>query len=309
MFAIRPKIVLAPGVELVMASRAFWIGQLRLSLLSIPIKLYPAIRSERRTRLHQIHEPSGERIRYKKFAPGVGLVKDEEVSKGFEYEKGKYVRLHREEIDQLKLESKKTIELVRFVDDCEIDPRYFEKPYYLLPDGELAEEGYAVIQSALAEMKKIGVGQFGLRGHSYIVAIKPCGRGLFLEVLRHAGEIRSADSFFKELPKIKVDKEVFDLAVQLIKRKSGKFEPERFKDEYWEAMQDLIRAKLKQRPRAIASGEPSSARVVNIMDVLKKSVQQNNIARVRKASRPNKSGVIRAGDAKKTVSAIKPKSA
>ncbi len=161
-----------------MAPRAFWTGNLRLSLVTIPVRLYPATSTERRIELHQIHEPSGKRIRYQKVAPGVGPVENEEITKGFEYEKGKYVLLDQKEIDELKLESKQTIELVRFVDRGAIDARYFEKPYYLLPDGEVAEEGYVILQKALEETDKIGVGQLILRGQGNIVALKPCGRGL-----------------------------------------------------------------------------------------------------------------------------------
>jgi DNA end-binding protein Ku len=197
-----------------MAPRAFWTGNLRLSLVTIPVRLYPATSTERRIELHQIHEPSGKRIRYQKVAPGIGPVENEEITKGFEYEKGKYVLLDQKEIDELKLESKQTIELVRFVDASAIDARYFEKPYYLLPDGDVAEEGYVIMQKALSRSNKIGVGQLILRGQGNIVALKPCGRGLMLEVLRHANEVKSADKFFEDVPEMKVDKESLELAVE-----------------------------------------------------------------------------------------------
>jgi DNA end-binding protein Ku len=256
-----------------MAPRAFWTGNLRLSLVNIPVRLYPATSSERKIEFHQIHEPSGKRIRYQKVAPGVGAVENEEIIKGYEYEKGKYVLLDQKEIDELKLESKQTIELVRFVEPSAIDARYFEKPYYLLPDGDVAEEGYAIMLKALKQSDKIGVGNFILRGQSNIVALKPCGKGLLLEVLRHADEIKSADSFFKEVPDVKVDKEALELAIELIERKAGDFEPEKFKDEYTEAVWELINAKLEHRKPAIVSEEPGGAKIINIMDALKKSVK------------------------------------
>jgi DNA end-binding protein Ku len=266
-----------------MAPRAFWTGNLRLSLVTIPIRLYPATSTERRIELHQIHEPSGKRIRYQKVAPGVGPVENEEITKGFEYEKGKYVLLDQKEIDELKLESKQTIELVRFVDASAIDARYFEKPYYLLPDGDVAEEGYVIMQKALSQSNKIGVGQLILRGQGNIVALKPCGRGLMLEILRHANEVKSADQFFEELPQVKVDKEALELAVELIERKSGAFEPEKFKDEYNDAVWELINAKLEHRAPSIVTGEPGTAKIINIMDALKKSVKQQG-----KAAPPSK---------------------
>src|SRR5262249_1782303 len=147
-----------PRGEKSTAPRALWTGQLRLSLVTIPIRLYPATNTERRIELHQIHEPSGKRIRYQKVAPGARVVENENITKGFEYEKGKYVLLDQKEIDDLKLEAKQTIELVRFVDQSDIDPRFFEKPYYLLPEGDDAEEGYVVIQTALADTGKVGLG-------------------------------------------------------------------------------------------------------------------------------------------------------
>jgi len=257
-----------------MAPRAFWTGYLRLSLVNIPVKLYPATTAERAIAFHQIHQPSGKRIRYQKVAPGVGPVEKEEITKGYEYEKGKYVLVDQKEIDKLKLESKQTIELVRFVDEDAIDVRYYETPYYLLPDGDMADEGYVIVQKALKDMGKIGVGQFILRGHGNIVAIKPFGKGLMLEVLRHANEIRPADALFKEITEVKIDREALGLAKELIKRKSGKFEPGHFKDEYTEAVWELINAKLEHRAPEIVTEMPGTAKVINIMDALKKSVQQ-----------------------------------
>ena len=201
-------------------------------------------------------------------------MENEEITKGYEYEKGKYVLIDPKEIDELKLESKQTIDLARFVDEDAIDARYFQTPYYLMPDGDMADEGYVLLQRALKETKKIGVGQFILRGHGNIVAIKPFEKGLLLEVLRHANEIRSAETLFDEIPGVKVDKEALDLAKELITRKSGKFEPQQFKDEYTEAVWELIHAKLENRAPEIVTEEPGGAKVINIMDALKKSVQQ-----------------------------------
>jgi DNA end-binding protein Ku len=281
-----------------MAPRAFWTGHLRLSLVNIPVKLYPATTSERAIAFHQIHEPSGKRIRYQKIAPGVGPVENEEITKGYEYEKGKYVLIDQQEIDDLKLESKQTIELVRFVDEDAIDVRYFETPYYLLPDGDMADEGYVIVQKALKDAGKIGVGQFILRGRGNIVAIKPFGKGLMLEVLRHANEIRAAEPLFKEIDEVKVDKEALDLAKELIKRKTGKFEPEQFKDEYSEAVWELINAKLEDRAPEIVTELPGTAKVINIMDALKKSVQQGKGAASGKTA-AKRGASARSGNGKK----------
>jgi DNA end-binding protein Ku len=290
-----------------MAPRAFWTGHLRLSLVNIPVRLYPATSSERSIAFHQIHEPTGERIRYQKIAPSVGPVENEEITKGYEYEKGKYVLIDPKEIDELKLESKQTIDLARFVDEDAIDDRYFQTPYYLMPDGDMADEGYVLLHRALKESKKVAVGQFILRGHGNIVAIKPFERGLLLEVLRHANEIRSADKLFDEVPDVKVDKEALDLTKELIKRKSGKFEPDQFKDEYTEAVRELIQAKLEDRAPEIVTEQPGGAKVINIMDALKKSVQQGKSGGARGKTAAKKSSSSRS--TKKTGRTAKRKSA
>lgn len=290
-----------------MAPRAFWTGHLRLSLVTIPVRLYPATNSERRIEFHQIHKPSGQRIRYEKVAPGVGPVAAEEITKGYEYEKGKYVLISPEEIDDLKLQSKQTIDLVRFVDEDAIDARYFQTPYYLMPDGDLADESYVIIQKALTETKKIGIGQFILRGHGNIVAIKPFENGLLLEVLRQASTIRPANVLFDEIPDVTVDAEALDLAKELIERKSGTFEPDQFKDDYVEVVWELIQAKLEHRKPDIAAGEPGGAKIINIMDALKKSVGQGKGAAAAKP-RGTKATASRASS-KKTAQTPKRKSA
>ena len=293
-----------------MAPRAYWTGHLRLSLVNIPVKLYPATTSERRIELHQIHQPSGKRVRYQKIAPGVGPVEAEEITKGYEYEKGKYVLIDQKEIEELKLQSKQTIELVRFVDEDAIDDRYYETPYYLLPEGDLADEGYTILHKALKDTGKIGIGQFILRGHGNIVAIKPFGKGLLLEVLRHANEVRAAEPLFKEIKEVKVDKEALDLAKELVKRKTGKFEPEQLKDEYAEAVWELIHAKLEDRAPEIVTELPGTAKVINIMDALKKSVQQGKGGAASGKAPAKRGGSARSANGKKAAkSAPKRKSA
>ena len=154
----------------------------------------------------------------------------------------------------------------------------------------MAEEGYVILQKALEQSDKIGVGQLILRGQGNIVALKPCGRGLMLEVLRHANEIKSADKFFEEVPDVKIDKEALDLAVELIERKSGAFEPEKFRDEYNDAVWELINAKIEHRAPSIVTGEPGTAKIINIMDALKKSVKQQG-----KAAPPSKGAADQEG--------------
>jgi DNA end-binding protein Ku len=169
-----------------MAPRAYWKGHIRLSLVSFPVQLHGATASNARIRFHQIHRPSGQRVRYQKVVPELGPVEADEIVKGYEVDKDRYVTVEPEELEALKVESRHTIDLVQFVDACEIDPLYHEKPYFVVPDGEVAEEAFRVIRQALSETRKVALGQVVLAGRESLVAIQPCGRGMLLETLRSA---------------------------------------------------------------------------------------------------------------------------
>ena len=280
-----------------MAMRAYWKGYLRLSLVNIGIELYSATSSQKRVSLRQIHKPSGKRIRYQKIAEGVGPVDTDGIVKGFETSKDEYVILEPDELDEIKLESKRTIDLVQFVEACEIDPRYFEKPYYVVPrDDEVAAEGFTVIREALRKNKMVGLGQMAVRGRDYVVAIKPCGDGLLLETLRFADEIRESDTVFDDIPEMKPDKEMLELASELIERKAKPFKPEAFKSSYADALMELI--KEKRDEGAISHDEsPDGAgssggrgKVVDLMEALKKSVDKDKGGSKKKsASKSSKS--------------------
>jgi DNA end-binding protein Ku len=257
-----------------MAVRAYWSGRIRLALVSIPVDVVPATKSASRIAFNQIHEPSGKRIRYEKVVPGIGPVEAEDIVKGYEVEKGKYVLLTDDEIADVKLEAKKSIDLVQFVDQDAIDPIYFERPFYVLPSGEDedAEEAYIVLRDALKKSKKVGLGQVVVRGQGSIVAIKPCGKGLLMETLRYPDEVKKADATFDAISAKKVDADLVSLAEEIIAKKAGEFHPEKFKDAYTLALRELIDAKLhKRKPREIDDAPPAS-NVINLMDALKRSV-------------------------------------
>ena len=188
-----------------MAARAYWKGQIRLALVSIPVEIFSATKSGATIAFNQIHEPTGKRIKYEKVVPGVGPVDADDIVKGFQYEKGSYVLLDDEELEAVKLESKKTLELTQFVDPNEIDALYYEKPYYVVPADDLAEEAYIVLREALRETKKVGLGQLAMRGREYVVSLKPCGRGILLETLRYADEVVKAQGYFREITDAKPD--------------------------------------------------------------------------------------------------------
>ena len=256
--------------------RPMWSGNLRLALVSVPVKLYPATKTGARISFHQVHEPSGKRIRYEKVVPGLGPVDTDDIVKGFDLGKGNYVLIDPDELDDLKLEAKKTLDLVQFVKQGEIEPIWFDRPYYIVADDDLAEEAYGVLRDALKASDRIGLGQFVMRGREYVAAIKPCGQGLLLETLRFADELRTAAPYFSSLADVDPDKELLDLARELIDRKSAPFDPERFKDSYTEAVRELIDAKVhrKKAVQVDEGEEPSGgAKVIDLVEALKRSVR------------------------------------
>ena len=177
-----------------MAARAYWQGQIRLALVSIPVEIYTATKSGAKISFNQIHEPSGKPVKYEKVVPSIGPIDPDEIMKGYKVSKGEYVLLEDHEIEAVKIESRKTLELVQFVDQCEIDPLYFEKPDYVTPKDDLAEEAFVVLREALRKAKKVALGQLSVRGSEKLVAIKPCGKGLLLETLRCAVSCRTPQS-------------------------------------------------------------------------------------------------------------------
>lgn len=259
-----------------MAARAYWQGQIRLALVSIPVEVYPATRSGAAISFRQIHEPSGKRVNYEKVVAGIGPVDRDEILKGYEVSKGNYVLLEDEEIEAVKLESKKTLELVQFVEAGDIDVLYYEKPYFVVPADDLAQQAYGVLREALRAAKKVAIGQLSVRGREQLVALKPCGNGIVLEVLRYADEVAKAQSFFHEIADTKPDAELLDLAATLIEKRSGPFKPEAFHDHYVDALKRLVEKKAKAKGKTILEdvGEPAprGGNVIDLMAALKKSV-------------------------------------
>lgn len=255
-------------------ARAYWKGFLRLSLVSIPVEIYNAVESKSEISFRQIHKPSGRRINYEKVVPGVGKVENKDIVKGYEVDTDTYVTLEPQEVDAVKLESKKTIDIAQFVDVAEIDWRYFERPYYIVPADEVASEGYAVIREAMRKTGKAGLAQVTIGGREWLVAIAPLDDGLVMVMLRYGDELRDAGDYFDEIPKSKPDKEMVDLAAELIGRKTSAFDAAKFEDHYATALKALIKDKLKGR-RIVAHAEderPKGANVVDLMEALRRSV-------------------------------------
>ncbi|HVQ62644.1 MAG TPA: Ku protein [Burkholderiales bacterium] len=275
-----------------MAARPYWKGQIRLALVSIPVEIYSATRSGATVAFNQIHEPSGKRIKYEKVVPGIGAVDPDDIVKGFQYSKDSYVLLDDDELEAVKLESKKTLELTQFVDSHEIDPLYYERPYYVVPADDLAEEAFVVLREALRETRKVALGQLALRGREYIVSLKPCGRGILLETLRYADEVVKAQGYFRDIPDNKADPEMLELAEALIDKKTAKFDPARFHDRYVDALRDLIEKKRKLKGGKIhAEAEEAPKRgsnVIDLMAALKKSIERPGAKAAAKKTAPAK---------------------
>lgn len=263
-----------------MPARAYWQGQIRLALVSIPVEIYAATRSGATIAFRQIHEPSGKRIHYEKVVDGIGPVDPDEIMKGFEVAKGDYVLLDDEEIVGVKLESKRTLELTQFVDLADADAIYYDRPYYVVPADDLADEAFIVLREALRRAKKVGLGQLALRGREYVVALKPCGRGMVLETLRYADEVNKAAGYFRDIPDTKPDADLLDLATTLIEKKAGKFDASEFHDRYVDALRELIARKRKSKTGKVSldlAEERAPARgsnVVDLMAALKKSLDR-----------------------------------
>lgn len=259
-----------------MAARPYWQGQIRLALVSIPVEIYSATRSGAAISFRQIHEPSGKPIHYEKVVTGIGPIDTDEIMKGYEYKKGSYVLLDDEELDAVKLESKKTLVLSQFVSQDDIDPIFFEKPYYVVPSDDLAEEAFIVLREAMKKARKIGIGQLALRGREYIVSLKPCGAGLILETLRYDEELHKASSYFQSIGKSKPDPDLLELATDLIEKKTGSFDASDYENRYIDALRELIDRKLKAKGGKIEPEEeeerPSGNNVIDLMAALKSSL-------------------------------------
>ncbi|MBO9589200.1 Ku protein [Devosia sp.] len=272
------------------ASRPIWKGQIRLSLVSIPVELFSAARTGAKPSFRQIHEPTGKPIHYEKVVAGVGPVDKDEIIKGFEYEKGDYVLLTEDEIDAVKLETRKTLELTQFVGACEIDPIYYDKSYFVVPTDDLAEDAFRVIRDALRKTQKVGLGQLAMRGKEYLAAIKPSGTGLILETLHYEDEIRKADPFFSQISSKKAEADLLEVAEALIEKKTAPFEADAFKDHYQAALRELIKRKMKNKGRKITADEdeeparPSGSNVVDLMSALKESLEGGGKTSARRKS-------------------------
>jgi len=255
-----------------MAPRANWKGFLRLSLVTCPVALYPATSESEKISFNQLNRQTGHRIKYLKVDADTGdEVPNEDIVKGYELEKGQFIEVTKEELEELALESTRTIEIDEFVDKADIDPRYLIRPYYLRPDGKVGHDAFAVIRETIREMNKVAIGRVVLTNREHIIALEPMDKGLVGTLLRYPYEVRSEQEYFDEIQDVKVTKDMLDLAKHIVNQKAGTFDPEKFEDHYESALVELInekRAGKVIRPKERPKGE----NVVDLMDALRKSV-------------------------------------
>src|SRR5437764_4117465 len=255
-----------------MAPRANWKGFLRLSLVTCPVALYPATSESEKISFNQLNKQTGHRIKYLKVDADTGdEVPNEDIVKGYELEKGQYIEVKKEELEEIALESTRTIEIDEFVDRSDIDPRYLIRPYYIRPDGKVGHDAFAVIRETIREMDKVAIGRVVLTNREHIIALEPREKGLVGTLLRYPYEVRSEQEDFDEIQEVKVTKDMLDLARHIVNQKAGGFDPEKFEDHYESALIDLINKKRAGKP-ITPKERPRGENVVDLMDALRKSI-------------------------------------
>ena len=256
-----------------MAPRAYWKGYLKLSLVSCPIALYPATSEREKISFHQINKNTGNRIKYRKVDADTGdEVESSDIIKGYEVGKGEYLELDPEELEAIAIESKRTIEIDEFVPKNEIDELYLNNPYYLVPDGEVGQQAFAVIREAINKEGMVAIGKVVFTSREHIIALEARGKGMMGITLRYPYEVRDEKDYFDDIPDEKVPKDMLELATHIVDTKKAHFDPKKFEDQYEDALKELL--KKKQSGEKIeAPREREPAKVISLMDALRRSVE------------------------------------
>ena len=260
------------GVPRTMAPRANWKGFLRPSLVNCPVALFPATSESEKVSFNQLNRKTGHRIKYAKVDADTGEeVANEDIVKGYKVDTDTFIEVTKDELENVALESTRTIEIDEFVDRSEIDPRYLIRPYYLTPDGKVGHDAFAVIRETIREMNKIAIGRVVLTNREHIIALEPLDKGLMGTLLRYPYEVRNAAEYFDDIQDVKVTKDMLELARHIVNQKAGHFEPDKFEDQYETAPIDLINQKRAGKP-IVAKERPRGENVVDLMDALRKSI-------------------------------------
>lgn len=257
-----------------MAARANWKGFLRLSLVTCPVALFPATSESEKISFNQINRNTGHRIKYQKVDAETGdEVLAEDIMKGFKVDTDSYVEVSKDELDNIALESTRTIEIDEFVPKADIDPRYLIRPYYLVPDGKVGHDAYAVIRETIRTMNMVAIGRLVLTNREHIIALEPLRNGLMGTLLRYPYEVRGEDEYFDGIQDVKVTKDMLDLARHIVEQKTGLFEPGKFEDRYESALVDLVNRKRAGQPVAAVGKPRPGTNVVDLMTALQQSLK------------------------------------
>jgi DNA end-binding protein Ku len=240
-------------------------------LVSLPVRLYNAVSSSNKISFNQLHAKTHRRLKQQMVEPELGPVDRTDIVKGYEYEKEKYVIIDDADLEKVRLETTRIIELVQFIDAEELDPLYLDNPFYVAPDGPVAEEAFRIIREAMKKKDCIGIGRVVMAGREHIVAMRVQDRGFVLTTLRYAAEVRSSAGYFEDIKNGEVNKAQLQLAEQLIEGMSSAFDPSQFNDRYQDAMMEVIKAKIEGAEPVVAE-EVEVGKVINLMDALKQSI-------------------------------------
>jgi DNA end-binding protein Ku len=267
-------------LEIAMAPRAYWKGTLKLSLVTCPVQLYPATTSVEKTRFHMINTETGNRLRQQMVDEETGdVVESDQKGRGYEISKGKYVEIKKDELEAVQIESNHTIDIDSFVPKDEIDQRYLNHPYYIVPDGKAGVDAFAVIRDAMKDQDRAALARIVLTNREHVMAIEPSGKGLIGTTLRYPYELRDAADYFDDIKSPKISKDMVELAVHILDSKAAHFDPSKFKDEYEDALKKLVRRKAAGKPIKVPEPEEKPSNVVSLMDALKQSVKGKTSAR------------------------------
>ncbi|WIG50965.1 MAG: Ku domain protein [Afipia sp.] len=262
-----------------MAPRAYWKGSLKLSLVTCPIALYPASTQSEKTHFHQINTKTGHRLRQQMVDERTGRVVDKEhKGKGYELSKGRYVEIDDDELDAIKLESTHTIEIDEFVPAEDIDERYLDKPYYIVPNGKEGADAFVVIRDAMKQKEKVALARVVLSNREHIIALKPLGKGLLGTTLRYPYELRDEEDYFDDIPSPRVSKDMVKLASHILDTKASKFNPGKFKDKYEAALKALVKRKAAGKTIEVPEEKEDRGNVIDLMEALKRSLKGNKSA-------------------------------
>ena len=257
-----------------MVARAYWKGSLKLSLVSCPVLLYPASTSADKTRFHMINKETGNRLKQQMVDSETGdVVEGDQKGRGYELKKGEYVEIEKDELDAVQIESNHTIDIDSFVPSDEIDKRYLNHPYYIVPDGKAGVDAFAVIRDAMKDQERVALARIVLTNREHIIAIEPRGKGLLGTTLRYPYELRDEDDYFDDIKNPKISKDMIELAGHILKTKAAHFDPSKFKDEYENALKALVKRKAAGKPIKTAERAEKPDNVISLMDALKQSLK------------------------------------